>query len=134
MRSILRALVLAPAMIAAAALATTSAMAESTVNVPFSFTVAGKHCPAGQYTIQRDPIHSFVTLRSKYAPVGFNWILGPGDGVARDSNIRLSFAVQEQSYALDSVQFGSQTTSQSTRHLNKSPRTEHKQIVTVGGQ
>jgi hypothetical protein len=134
MRSILRALVLAPAMIAAAALATTSAMAESTVNVPFSFTVAGKHCPAGQYTIQRDPIHSFVTLRSKYAPVGFNWILGPGDGVARDSNIRLSFAVQDQSYALDSVQFGSQTTSQSTRHLNKSPRTEHKQIVTIPGE
>ena len=134
MRSILRSLVLAPAMIAAAALATTSAMAESTVNVPFSFTVAGKHCPAGQYTIQRDPIHSFVTLRSKYAPVGFNWILGPGDGVARDSNIRLSFAVQDQSYALDSVQFGSQTTSQTTRHLDKAPRSEHKQIVTVPGQ
>jgi hypothetical protein len=134
MRSILRALVLAPAMIAAAALATTSAMAESIVNVPFSFTVGGKHCPAGQYMIQRDPIHNFVTLRGKYAPVGFNWILGPGDGVARDSNIRLSFAVQDQSYALDSVQFGSQTTTQTTRHLNKGPHSEHKQIVTIPGE
>ena len=134
MRSILRFLVLAPAMIAAAALATNSAMAEATINVPFSFTVAGKHCPAGQYMIQRDPIHNFVTLRGKYAPVGFNWILGPGDGVARDSNIRLSFAQQNQSYALDSVQFGSQTTSQTTRHLNKAPSSEHKQIVTIPGQ
>jgi hypothetical protein len=121
-------------MFAAAALATTSAMAESLVNVPFSFTVAGKHCPAGQYLIQRDPIHNYVTLRSRNAPVGFNWILGPGDGIARSSDVRLSFAQKDQGYALDSVQFGSQTTSQSTRHLDTAPHYEHKQIAAVSGQ
>jgi hypothetical protein len=118
---------------AAAALSTTSAMAEAIINVPFSFTVAGKSCPPGQYLVQRDTVGNFVTLRSRKSPVGFNWILGPGDGVAKDSNIRLSFAHQDQNYALDSVQFGSQTTSQSTRHLNKGTRTEHKQIVNVPG-
>jgi hypothetical protein len=121
-------------MFAAAALATTSAMAESLVNVPFSFAVAGKHCPAGQYLTQRDPIHNYVTLRSRNAPVGFNWILGPGDGIARSSDVRLSFAQKDQGYALDSVQFGSQTTSQSTRHLDTAPHYEHKQIAAVSGQ
>lgn len=130
MRSILRSLVLAPVVMAAAALATTSAMAESIVNVPFTFTVDGKPCPAGQYLIQRDPIHNFVTFRGKNAPVGFNWILGPGDGVAKDSNIRLSFGQQDQRYSLQSVQFGSDK----TRRLDKEPRSEHKATRIALGQ
>jgi hypothetical protein len=130
MRSILRTLVLAPAMIAAAALATNYAMAESTVNVPFSFTVAGKYCPAGQYLVQRDPIHNFVTLRGKSAPVGFNWILGPGDGAPGSSTLTLSFDQQDRGYALESVQFGSMT----TRRLDKGPHSEHKTVRVIQGQ
>ena len=130
MRSILRVLVLAPAMIAAAALATNSALAESTVNVPFSFTVAGKHCPAGQYLVQPDPIHNFVTLRGKYAPVGFNWILGPGDGAPGSSTLTLRFDQQDQRYALESVHFGSLT----TRRLDKGSHSEHNAVRIVQGQ
>jgi hypothetical protein len=130
MRSILHSLVLAPVVMAAAALATTSAMAEATVNVPFSFTVAGKNCPAGQYTVQRDVIHNFITLRSKYAPVGFNWILGPGDGVTKDSTITLSFDQQDQRYRLQSVEYGTDK----TRRLDKAPPSEHKTVRIVQGQ
>jgi hypothetical protein len=52
MGSILRNFVLAPAAMAAAALATNTAMAE-TLKVPFTFTVDGKDFPAGLYSVQR---------------------------------------------------------------------------------
>ena len=53
MRSILHNLILVPAVAAAAALATTSASAETTLKIPFGFTVAGHYCPAGRYAIER---------------------------------------------------------------------------------
>jgi hypothetical protein len=131
MRSILHSLVLAPALLAAAAFTTTSAKAETTVNVPFTFTVAGKPCPAGLYILQRDPIHSFVTLMGKNAPVGFNWNLGPGDGVVKESNIKLSFEKEGEGYALESIQYGSQA----THRLNKKPKdSEHRQTRILQGQ
>ena len=131
MRFNFRLFVLAPAVLAAAALATTSAMAETRVNVPFNFTVDGKTCPAGQYVLLRDPAHNFITLLGKNAPVGFNWILGPGDGKVKESNLTLSFARQDQGYALESIQFGSLTTHKLDK---KTPGTEHKTVQIVEGR
>jgi hypothetical protein len=131
MRSILSVLILAPAMIAAAALTTNSAMAESIINVPFSFTAAGKACPAGKYIVVHDPIHNFVTLMGKQAHVGFNWILSPGDGFPTDTKVKMEFERQGQGYALESIQVGSLT----THRLDKKPRgSEHKTVVNVPGQ
>jgi hypothetical protein len=116
---------------AAAALATTSAMAETHVNVPFAFTVHGKTCPAGQYIIQRDPIHNFVTLMGDKAHVGFNWLLSPSTAPVKDSNLTLSFDKQDAGYALETIQFGSQA----TPRIDKQPKgTEHRTVVDVQGQ
>jgi hypothetical protein len=115
MRSILRTLVLAPVVMAAAALAANSAMAETTVVVPFSFKVAGKICPAGRYAVDRDVNHNYVTLVAKNAPVGFQWILSPGDDDRKNSEITLSFDRQGEGYALGLVQYGRL----STHRLNK---------------
>ena len=130
MRSILRSLVLAPVMIAAAALATNSAMAETTVNVPFSFTVAGKICPAGQYLVKEAPSRSFVTLLNKNGSVGFSWILGPGDGATGSHPFTLRFEQQDQNYTLDSAEYGS---SETHRLDKKGPRSEHKYVRIVQG-
>ena len=47
--------VLAPAVLAVAALATQTAVAEShVINVPFNFVAAGKTCPAGDYAVSQD--------------------------------------------------------------------------------
>jgi hypothetical protein len=120
-------------MMAAAAFTTTSAMAETTVNVnvPFSFTVSGKPCPAGKYIVQRDLIHSYVTLMGKNAPVGFNWNLGPGDASPTESNVKLSFEQEGGTYALESIQFGSLE----THRLNRKPRSsEHREMRILQGQ
>ena len=53
MKNMIRNLMLASAVVATAAFATTSAMA-TTLNVPFSFTVNGKQCPAGTYTVEHE--------------------------------------------------------------------------------
>ncbi len=131
MRSILRSLVLAPVVLAAIVVTTTSAKAETRVNVPFTFTVDGKTCPAGKYIVVRDPSHNFVTLMGEKAHVGFNWILSPGTAPAKDSNLTLSFDKQDESYALESIQFGSLTTHRLDKQ-SKGP--EHRTVVNVGGQ
>ena len=131
MRFMLRSLILAPVVMATAALATNSAMAEPTVNVPFSFAVAGKTAPAGLYSVQRDNNRAFVTLSSKTAPVTFKWILTPGDGVQRDGKVTLRFTQQDQSYTLQSVQYGPQT----THRLDKPTKhSEHQPVRIVEGQ
>ena len=131
MRSILSALILAPAMIAAAALTTNSAMAESTINVPFSFIAAGKTLPAGKYVVVHDPSHNFVMLMGQKTGVSFNWILGPGDGLPTDTKVKLEFEQQNQGYALKWIQVGALT----TRRLDNKPRgSEHKTVVNVTGQ
>ena len=131
MRSILHSLILAPALMAAAALAPNTAMAEAVVNVPFTFTVAGKACPAGRYTVERDTTHNLVTLVGKNAPVSFQWILTVGDDARKNSAVTLRFDEQDSSYKLESVQYGRLT----THRLDKvSPHSEHKTVVITPGQ
>ena len=105
MRSILRNFVLAPAVMAAAALATNTAMAE-TVKVPFNFTVAGKNLPAGYYWVRREVSQNIVTLRSYETPQSFTWVLTPGDPAPTDTAVVLRFDVLGEAHALRSVQYG----------------------------
>jgi hypothetical protein len=115
MISTLRSLVLAPAILAAAALATNVAVAETTVKVPFNFSVAGKNMPAGLYSVQRDSSGNIVSLRGRDAEHSFNWILAPGEPAPNDSRIVLRFDTDGQSHELRSVQFAAGITSR----LNK---------------
>lgn len=122
MRSKIPSLLLAPALMAAAALATHPALAESRLDVPFSFTVAGQNCPAGSYVVDRNPVGGLVTLRSLDAPRSFAWALGPGDPAPTDTRVVLRFDDFGQSRALQSVQFGGLITSR----LDRKPKdSEH---------
>ncbi len=106
MRSILPKLFLASAVLATAALATNSALAETMVNVPFSFTVNGKSCPAGRYAVDRDFVSGVVTLRNGDWKRSFSWIASPGDPAPRDSRVILRFDEDGSAHALQSVQYG----------------------------
>lgn len=116
MRFALRALVLAPAVLAAAAVVSTSAMAEETVKVPFTFTAAGKICPAGTYKVDRDLNHSVVTLRSVDATRTFSWLLQPGDEGPKGAKVVLKFDESGQSHALRSVRYEQLSTARLDRH------------------
>ena len=109
MQNILRNIILAPVVLAAAVVATNTAKAEVTVKVPFSFTAAGKQCAAGTYIVQRDRQHSLITLKNTDASQGFNWIVGPGDGVT-DSLVTLKFDENGQNHTLRQIEYGSQKT------------------------
>lgn len=131
MRSILGKLFLAPAILAAATFAATTAKADATVKVPFNFTVAGKNCPAGYYTVKQDLLHNMVTLQSNNAPRTFSWFLNPADDVVAFSKVTLRFNELGESHSLQSVQFGARITS---RLDKKTGRTEHAHTQIVQGQ
>ena len=126
MRSILGKLFLAPVVLAAAAFTATTAKADATVKVPFNFTVAGKNCPAGYYTVKQDLVHNMVTLQSKNAPRTFSWFLNPADDVAPSSKVTLRFNELGESHSLQLVQYGSRVTS---RLDKKNRHSEHIQVV-----
>lgn len=112
MRSKIHTVLASAALMAAAVLATNSAMAETTtLNVPFSFTVAGKTCPAGRYSVKEDAIRSYVRLTNQDSSRVFTWILGPGTPDLTGNNVVLKFDVLGQTHALQSVQIGSMITS-----------------------
>ena len=110
MKLSVRNLVIASAMMAAVAVTTTSAMAATTVKVPFNFTVEGKICPAGTYTVDKDVNARIITLQGKNAPQAFKWILSPSESVAPDSKVTMSFEQVGTTHALKSVKYGSMAT------------------------
>ena len=105
MKNILRTLVLAPVVLAAAAFASTSAMAESTLKVPFNFTVNGQICPAGVYSVERDFSGDLVTLKSHASTQSFRWSLRPGEPAPTDTRVVLMFDQIGDGHALRSVQY-----------------------------
>jgi hypothetical protein len=121
MQSILRKLVLAPAVLAAAALAITSATAETTIKVPFAFTVAGQAFPAGRYLVQRDDTGSFVTLASKDSARSTSWVLGPGAPGPTENKVALKF---NDTHALQTIQYGSMITSRLDKKTAESERSD----------
>ena len=110
MKLSVRNLVIASAMMAAVAVTTTSAMAATTVKVPFNFTVEGKICPAGTYTVDKDVNARIVTLQGKQAPQSFKWVLTPADSSASDSKVKMSFEEVGNAHSLKSIQYGSMVT------------------------
>jgi len=131
MRSILGKLFLAPVVLAAVAFTATTAKADATVKVPFSFTVAGKSCPAGLYTVKHDITRSMVTLTSKNSPQAFTWVLGPGDAAPTTTAVILKFNEEGETHTLRSVQYGSLITS---RLDKKTKHSEHVHTQVVQGQ
>ncbi len=132
MRSILRVLILAPAVIAAAALATNPAMAETTtIKVPFNFKVAGKDCPAGSYSVKHDDTGNFVTLVSQSSSQSFTWVLGPGSPGPSEKKIALKFDELGPNHVLQSVQLGTQITSRLDKKVIES---EHESDRLSGGR
>jgi hypothetical protein len=106
MRSKFSTLVLASAALAAVALATIPAVAETstTLNVPFSFTVNGQSLPAGTYSVRRDILSNYIRFQGKDASQSFVWLASPG--ATRDDRVILKFAGQGQTHVLQSVQYG----------------------------
>ncbi|MGA8532453.1 MAG: hypothetical protein WB622_22200 [Acidobacteriaceae bacterium] len=132
MRSLFPKLVMAAAVMMAGAVAAAPAMAEVMVNVPFSFTVNGKVCPAGRYQIGHDAASSVVTLRSVSSwSRSFTWIAGSGDASPYDSRVVLRFDENGDQHELQSVQFGSMMTDRLDH-----PRRPSEYVPTdgVGGQ
>jgi hypothetical protein len=131
MRIILNKFFLAPVVLAAAALVTTSAMAEARVNVPFDFTVAGKKCPAGPYMVIADATHNRVTLWSRNAPISITSLLGAGDPAPGDSKVILKFDELGSKFALQSIQYHSLITPRLDKHEKN---TEHTPVRMIEGQ
>jgi hypothetical protein len=130
MRNMIRNLMVASAVLATAALATTSAMA-STLKVPFSFTVNGKQCPAGYYSVERGFTGNVVTVASRDGSRSFTWTLHPGDPEPSSQAVIMHFEAQGENHALQSVQYGSQVTTVITR---KSKRTEYPTMSIGAGE
>jgi hypothetical protein len=109
MRLSLHSLVLAPALLAAAALTPQPASA-AVLHVPFAFTVSGHSMPAGEYTVTRDTRGSFVILTSPDGKQSFNWIIGPGDQDPHSTGVAMRFDPTEAGYQLQSIRYNALTT------------------------
>jgi hypothetical protein len=120
MRLNLRSLVLAPALLAAAALTPQLASA-AVLHVPFAFTVSGHTLPAGEYTVNRDLHGGYVTLKSADGASSFNWMITPGDPSPDSTKVAMRFDVTDSGYTLQSIQYGSLITPKLDKklHLNE---------------
>jgi hypothetical protein len=131
MRLTLRSLVLAPVVLVAVAFTANSAMAESTVTVPFNFSVNGKTCPAGQYTVQADKFGSAVRLMG--ASRSFTWLIHSGSPSPSDRRVVLQFDQVGARRFLRTIQYQDQITSRldkRSRELESASMT----VETVQGQ
>jgi hypothetical protein len=97
---------------------THTAKAETTLKVPFSFTVAGKTMPAGLYTVGQDTYHNMVVLKSQDASKNFSAVLVPGDPAPNDVHVALKFDTSGDTHVLKSIQYGSRVTTR----LDRAPR------------
>jgi hypothetical protein len=98
-------LILATAALATAALAINTANAEATkVNVPFSFKVAGKVLPAGEYSVERDHNGNFIKLQGKDPA---QLVIVVASAMAADGKlISLKFDTQNNEHVLQTIQYG----------------------------
>jgi hypothetical protein len=131
MRISIRSIILAPAVLAVASFAAISAHAEATLKVPFSFTAAGKQCPAGDYIVSKDAKSSLVRLRSKESSRSFTWVVGPGDASPTSTAVTLRFSEKGSDHELRSVQYGSSITSRLDKHTKHN---EHVKVDAISGQ
>jgi hypothetical protein len=130
MRNMIRNLMLATAVVATAAFVTTSAKA-ATLNVPFSFTVNGKICPAGEYSVERAYGGNVVSVTNRDGSRNFTWVLRPGDPDPTSTTVSLYFENQGETHVLESVQYKSQVASAMTK---KSKRMEYPVVTVSAGE
>jgi len=103
--------ILAAVVVTTAAMSAHIAKAETTLNVPFSFTVSGQTMPAGIYTVKQDTFHNVVVLRNNNASKSFTYALRPGDAAANETHVSLKFESAGDSHILRGIQFGTKVTS-----------------------
>ena len=121
MRNSFSKFILAPAFMAAAALATIPAMAETTtINVPFDFNIAGQTLPAGAYSVQHDAVGSFVRLQSQQSSQSFVWTASPS--AEKGNWVTLKFDRQGNTFTLNSVKAGPMLTSRLDKNTAASER------------
>ncbi|KAA6463245.1 hypothetical protein DYQ86_07985 [Acidobacteria bacterium AB60] len=130
MRLNLHSLILAPAILAAAAVTTQTASA-AVLHVPFSFTVSGKALPAGEYRVNGDLRGNFVTLTTPDGKQSFNWMIVPGEPAPGSQGVVLKFDPTAEGYALHSIQYNALATPQldKKQHLN-----EDRPVHTIRGE
>ena len=121
MRLSLRSLVLAPALMAAAAVTPQLASA-AVLHVPFAFTVNGQNLPAGEYTVSRDLGSSIVTLVSENREnrKAFKWMIGPGEPAPGVQGVIMRFDQSGGQYELRSIQYNALITSQLDKKAHQS--------------
>ncbi len=103
--------VLAAVVVTTGALSTHVAKAETTLNVPFNFLVAGQSMPSGLYKVAQDTFHNSVTLTKKDGSKSFSYTLRPGDSVPNNGHVALRFDSAGSSHVLRTIQCGSKVTS-----------------------
>jgi hypothetical protein len=103
--------ILAAVVVTTATMSAHIAKAETTLNVPFSFTVSGQTLPAGVYTVQEDTFHNRVIFRNHDASKSFTYALRPGDASANQVHVSLKFESAGDSHILRGIQFGTKMTS-----------------------
>jgi hypothetical protein len=120
MKTRFSALVLASAALAAAAMVTVPAVAATsqTLNVPFSFTVAGHQLPAGIYSVHQDISSSIVNLQSTNASYHFASVAIPS--ASDTGRVVLKFRDNGQTHVLQSIQVGPLVTPRLDRKSRKS--------------
>ena len=130
MRLSLSSLVLAPALLAAAAITPQPASA-AVLNVPFAFTVAGQTLPAGDYSVNRMLGGDSVILRSRDSKQQFNWILVPGDPEPGATGVIMRFDPTDTGFALHSIQHNATIT---PRLDKKSPQNDDRPVHVIRGE
>jgi hypothetical protein len=131
MKSIYSKFVLAPAMLAAAALVASPAIA-ATVKVPFSFTANGKNLPAGDYSVQHGQNDNFVTLKHIGSSEVLTYIVGPGADTPNDTKVALNFDRVGSAHLLQSIQYGPRMTSRLDKKALHDA--EHESMRLTGGR
>jgi len=98
--------VLAPALLAAAALTAKPALAAATyrVQVPFQFVADGKTLPAGEYFVREGDRSYAVMLEGK--SIRMSWLLSPATPNPNDRNVILTFDKVGENHMLRTVQMG----------------------------
>jgi hypothetical protein len=131
MKSIFSKFVLAPAVLAAAALAANPAIA-ATVKVPFNFTANGKTLPAGDYTVLHGQNNHFITLKHNGSSQMLTYIVGPGADNPNDTKVALNFDRVGSAHLLQSIQYGSLMTSRLDKKALHDA--EHESMRLTGGR
>ena len=130
MRITLHSLIPAAAMLVAAAIAITPAMAETVVKVPFSFVSGGKNCPAGVYSVSKTNGNDTVTLQG--ATGRFTWMVKPSDSAPKDERVVLKFDHIGQTYLLRSIQYGQVVTFQLDKKAKDLESAQERTLVGQG--